>query len=464
MKRKSCDFQLRVAEPCPLRSHDFVGGRDFQINHRAISEAIMRPLTSRMVDLLRISASIYFLDRLIPRDRRHGPRGWIRTISYSLEVQEPDFWTASPVRELLHEALNFVSGDRWNLEFRQSDVLPGSAYACQQSIDPHFLGETRRVFLYSGGLDSATGLAKQMVESPRVMNLAVTIQHRTDLGGTVKEQLRRLAVHTGADFIPVVVPFEMGAPKSLGQAEETSQRTRSFLFVATGGIVAAAAGSSELELYESGVGAINVPLLAGMEGSQATRSAHPRFLKLMSRLLEQVVGHRLEVRLPFMAMTKGDLAKDVDKLVLQELAQSTISCAHFPVRLEKGDKWKSCGVCPACIFRRVALHAAGITEPGDVYQHDLFSVPSSPLPPKKLRYLTAYLLLVDSLRELDAGELPLLVTQHLRGTNLLQPGESPQAYLDLFRRYRSDWYGLLEQARRDGWALLNRIDVPVQAA
>jgi hypothetical protein len=172
----------------------------------------------------------------------------------------------------------------------------------------------------------------------------------------------------------------------------------------------------------------------------------------------------MEVNLPFMAMTKGDVVKSLASVVLKELAQSTISCAHFPVRLEKGGTWKSCGLCPACIFRRVALHAAGIEEPGDVYQHDPFDARSSHLSPKKLRYLTAYLLQVDSLREVDAGRLPPLITRHLRGTNLPQAGESPQMYLDLFRRYRSEWYELLEQASRNGCALANRIDVPGQAA
>ena len=76
--------------------------------------------------------------------------------------------------------------------------------------------------------------------------------------------------------------------------EEKSQRTRSFLFVATGGVVSATTASTELEMYESGVGAINVPLLAGMEGSQATRSAHPstrdRFSLMMMRSISLLIG------------------------------------------------------------------------------------------------------------------------------------------------------------------------------
>jgi len=464
MNTKPGEFLLRVSDSCPLEQQEFVGGRHFRIESQAISDALLRPLTSCMLDLLRIAASVYFMDRVIRRDRKHGPHGWIRTIAYSLEVQEPEFWSAAPVRDVLHEALNFVSGDRWHLEFQRMGNQGLGDLKYQRSFDPDYLGVTRRVCLYSGGLDSAAGLAKQMLDSPRDMTLAVTVQHRTDLGRMADEQLRRLRSHTGASFIPVVVPFEMQAPKSLVHVEEKSQRTRSFLFVATGGVVAVAAGSKELELYESGVGAINVPLLAGMEGSQATRSAHPSFLKLMSQLLEQVVGHRLEVSLPFMALTKGDVVKSLDDVVLKELAQSTISCAHFPVRLEKGDPWKSCGLCPACIFRRVALHAAGIEERGEVYQHDLFDGGSLQLSPKKMRPLMAYLLQVDSLRELDSGNLPPLIARHLRETKLLQAGESPQRYVDLFRRYRSEWYGFLEQARRMGCALANRIDVPGQAA
>jgi len=457
-------YRLQLGSECGLGPREFLGGSDFEIAHRVIPRILLRPLNSRILDLLRIAASVYFLDRLIRRDRKHGPESWARTISYSLEVREPEFWMSPPVHRLLQETLSFLSGDRWGLTFSRFTDDERNALEWQRPLDSEYLGGLRRVCLYSGGLDSAAGLARQIVGFPNVATLAVTVQHRTDLGRKAGDQLRVLSQSLKADCIPVVVPFEMPAPKTLVRSEEKSQRSRAFLFAATGAAVAAALGLQQLEMYESGLGAINVPLLVGMEGSQATRGSHPTFLRLMSELLTHVVGHDFHVVLPFAGMTKGELVGGLASEELRKLAASTVSCAHFPVRVEQGDHWRSCGLCPACIFRRVALHAAGIEEASDRYQHDLFDPRCSQLPAKKLRYLTAYLLQIDSLRDLDDSRLPPLIARHLAWTDVIHPGESPHSYVEMFRRYRSEWYGFLEQVRRQGGAFASRIDLPGQAA
>jgi len=457
-------FALRFTDYRRPTEREFVGGRDFRIDPRNIIGNLMVPLSSRMVDLLRIAASVYFIDRLVQRDRRHGPASWGRDISCSVEVREHAFWMSNAVRELIGSAVRFVSGDRWNLEFHPAAV--GDRFVCewQRPIWPDHLGRSRRVCLYSGGLDSAAGLANRLQDSARDVTIAVNVQHRTDLGSRVNEQLELLAKYAKAELRSVIVPFEMNAPKRLTLGEEVSQRARSFLFVATGGIVAGATESTELEVFESGIGAINVPLLAGMEGSQSTRGSHPTFLKMMSQLLSHVMGKQLDVILPFRNFTKGEVAKILGVDELKGIAHSTISCAHYPVRLEKGDSWMSCGLCPACIFRRVALHAAGIEEPVGVYQHDLLAPTSSKISLKKLRYLLGYLVQVDSLSQLDHDQLPLITTRHLRTTNMLQPGESVQSYVNLFRRYRTEWYSLIQQARKNGCDWASRIDLPGQAA
>ncbi len=53
----------------------------------------------------------------------------------------------------------------------------------------------------------------------------------------------------------------------------------------------------------------NVPLLAGMEGSQATRSCHPAFVRSMATLLSLVAERPIAVRLPYFGFTKGEVVK-----------------------------------------------------------------------------------------------------------------------------------------------------------
>ena len=165
--------------------------------------------------------------------------------------------------------------------------------------------------------------------------IPVVVRHRSDIGKMALDQLRLLAKRFHSELNTVVVPFEMDAPKSLVGREETSQRSRSFLFTAVGGVVAWASGSSRLEIYELGIGAINAPLLAAMHGSQATRSTHPEFLLRMSRLLSLAAERQIEVCLPFKKMTKGEVVRTLNADGLREIVPLTASCVHYPLRQKK---------------------------------------------------------------------------------------------------------------------------------
>jgi len=182
----------------------------------------------------------------------------------------------------------------------------------------------------------------------------------------------------------------MSNPEKLWQ-EESSQRSRVFLFAGIGGVAAWMTGASAVEMYESGVGAVNFPLLAGMEGSQATRSCHPAFLRQMSEILSMAAGQQIRFNLPFFHMTKGEVVESLSRERLCDIASSTVSCAHYPLRHRER---KACGVCPACIFRRVAMHAAGIAEPDATYQVDILAESGvmNRLRAKHLKYLRAFLL------------------------------------------------------------------------
>lgn len=455
-------FKLQLTDLQRSESYEFVGGRDFRVDFRAVLNDLLLPLSPRLADLLRIASSIYFIDRLIMRDRKHGPKNWPRKISCSVEVRELEFWMTPGIHEIVQNSIQFVSGDQWEITFlhdRTAPKLPnGRLYTAGQLFDTPPM-----VSLYSGGLDSAAGLAHRIADGQHRL-IPVIVRHRTDIVRKATQQLDQLSQYFNVNLTPLSAVMSMIPPKRLIKHEELSQRARAFLFVAVAGVVAGVAGSSVIEMYESGIGAVNAPLLSGMEGSQSTRGAHPTFLSSMSRLLSLVADHRIEVTLPFLNATKGDVVKSLANSPLKDVATSTISCSHFPVRLDKGGPWKSCGLCPACIFRRLALYSAGIEESPEMYQHDLLDPVSCRLDPKKLRYLMAYLLHVDSLSDLDQGRLPLVIAGHLRSTGLLSPSDSQQPYVELFRRFRSEWHGLLEHARRTGCDWASRIDVSVQAA
>ena len=251
-------------------------------------------------------------------------------------------------------------------------------------------------------------------------------------------------------FAPVIVKAAMTWTPQVLQ-EERSQRCRSFLFAAIGGVVAAMQGASSVEVFESGVGAINLPFMAGMVGSKATRSCHPEFLRRMSELLTLIAGREITYRLPFMDKTKGQMVKMLADEGLKDVALSTVSCVHYPLR-EKPHK--QCGVCPACIFRRQAMCVGGINEAGGTYKFDLFGAQKvvNEIPDRFLKYLKAFLMQVVHLAGLETqDELPGRFRRHLLGSRIIGQGESLGPVIELLRRYRAEWLAIAAEGVDRGW-------------
>ena len=220
-------------------------------------------------------------------------------------------------------------------------------------------------------------------------------------------------------------------------------------------------GVPAVEVFESGVGAINLPLLAGMVGSRATRGSHPHFFRLMSRLVSLAAGREIVFHLPFMDKTRGQVVGQAAGLGLQELARSTVSCVHYPLRERPH---KQCGVCPACIFRRQAMAVACIEEKG-VYKHDLFdpNQENSQVQEDRLEYLKAFLLQVANLGPLQSGgPVPQRVRRHLFATNVVSTEESMVPFLPLFSRYPPEWLSIAAEGMERGWTWANLL-APVGA-
>ncbi len=464
MSHHSNRFSLEVRDSRwpEAKTFHFGYGCDFVCRERALLENVPTPPAGRLLDLLRIASAVFFTDRIIKRDRRGGSASWSRQISLALEVAEPDFWSDGLIVQQLYDVLKFVSGDDWTIRF-SPPAVKSIGIEWQQPLHTKFFPSNPRLCLYSGGLDSAAGLAHQLSLPDQRPIVPITIRHRSDLGDKVNHQLLSLGQLSGRELHSLVVPFEMSSPSKLVQSEETSQRSRAFLFVSVGAAIADAFGVDQLEMFESGVGAINAPLLAGMEGSQATRGSHPHFLHLMSEFLTIIIGRPFHVALPFMENTKGEIVASLSRSELQQIANATYSCPSFPIRIHRAGPQQSCGVCAACLFRRLAMHSAGIEEHRQDYQYDFLSRGSA-IPPKKRRYLAAFLNQVDSLNETDFGKLPLSIEKHLRQTHVFDHVSSVTTLVDLYRRYRNEWVELIRRAEETGCNWTKMIDLPSKAA
>jgi hypothetical protein len=211
-------------------------------------------------------------------------------------------------------------------------------------------------------------------------------------------------------------------------------------------------GASKIEVYENGVGAINLPPMTGMlVGGRCSRASHPEFLRRMTALVTHIGERPITLELPFREKTKGELVRSLSEDRLEDVANSTVSCVHFPRRVS--GPAKQCGVCGACIERRQAMITAGISEPAIGYQYDLFGTRQvvDQIPIGELHYLKATLMQISDLNELALHEpLPDRIRRHLLGTRIVQKGESAAPWISPLLRYRDEWLSLIADAQSVG--------------
>jgi hypothetical protein len=424
-----------------------VAGQHFRFDIAQFERFFQQPIPGRLVDLLRIASAIYFVDRLVRRRRRDQQRHWSRSLKVSVGVLEPDFWAGDIVRECLTDTIEFLSDDTWDLSFSHDDQRINKEV--QRPLFP--IPSDARVSLYSGGLDSAAGLANCIACAPSRHELPVTVWHQPIQRKIINKQFELLGSKGDVCITPLVVKAAMIWTPELKSnfRAESSQRGRAFLFAAAGGAASAMLGGSNVELFESGIGAINLPLMSGMVGSRTTRSTHPAFLRRMSQLLGLVLERPMQFDLPFFQQTKGQVVQPAKDAGLDGLAQLTVSCVHYPLR---ESRHKQCGVCPACIFRRQSLETAEITEPRGTYKHDLLDVMGvRRIPDRRLKYLKAFLDQVVQLDDIQADlPFPQRFRRHLVGTGVVVNGESMEPIGSLLSTYRDEWRKMITQAQERG--------------
>lgn len=133
-----------------------------------------------------------------------------------------------------------------------------------------------------------------------------------------------------------------------------------------------------------------------------------------------------------------------------DLAASTVSCVHYPVR----GKAKQCGCCPACIGRRQAMIGAGIVESDGAYECDLFgeSHITNAVSAEKLLPLKATLMQVERLGKLREQSLPEWFLRYALGTRVAENPASLRGWVDVLLRYRAEWLDLVAFGQSKGWA------------
>ena len=292
-------------------------------------------------DLLIVCAAIEYADRRWARRAHH----WSRSISVTIPVLELATWLDAHVQQNLRDTLRHLTGDDWQFTFVKNES-GGSDKPRQRPLFPK--QQKKFAIAYSEGLDSLciSGLFNENDE-------AVCVR-------VSKHKPRRRKDERPFDRLPFDVIVK--------QTAEYSVRSRGFKFAGITAIAAHLAKVSRIVVPESGQGALG-PVLLPLRNIYPDYRNHPTFFRRMEKFIQALLGVDISFEQPRLWFTKGQtvaafLAKADTK---PDQVIDTRSCWQQRANVRVNGKLRQCGVCAACLLRRMSLHAAQIQEPDDTY-------------------------------------------------------------------------------------------------
>jgi hypothetical protein len=320
-------------------------------------------------DALLLAAAVEVGDRTLHRTAVR----WERQIELRVPVHDPDRWADKAVSEALHNALNFLTGDHWHVTFgkRRQPVAPPA----QGHFDlPEGL---TAVIPFSDGLDSriVAGLVARELGDKLI---------RVRLGSKTSDARGLSHRHPFTS-----VPYHV-RPLARDFAE-SSARSRGFKFALISGLAAYLAKAGQIIVPESGQGALGPALVTVGQSYEDFRS-HPLFTDRMEKFIFALLGHQVRFQFPRLWYTKGEtLTKFLKECEDAAKWQETRSCWQQQRQVSVDKKRRQCGICAACMLRRMSVHAAGLTEPMHTYVWENLAAPTfkagaaAAFPEKKLR-------------------------------------------------------------------------------
>lgn len=301
---------------------------------------------SVVFDLMLLAAAIEFCDK----SQRRPTYGWGRAFELRLPVHDPAAWKQRDVSDALHEALEFLTGDRWKITF-----IKRKKPAPEPTQQPFQLDSgIEAVIPFSEGLDSrAVGALMAKEYGARLI--------RVRLGPKTKDRPKD---EQGRKQPFMAVPYQVKSGEN--RFVESSARSRGFKFAILSGSAAYFAKANKVIVPESGQGALGPTLVPVGQAYEDYRN-HPRFMKYMTVFLKALLGAEIAFVFPQLWFTKGETLAAYMKLTKDKTWVETRSCWQDNRYVSVQKRRRQCGVCAACMLRRLSVHAAGLSEPKATY-------------------------------------------------------------------------------------------------
>jgi 7-cyano-7-deazaguanine synthase in queuosine biosynthesis len=379
------------------------GERNFALRFDELAAGLPALLDERQMDWLEILGHLFAVDMAC--ERGEGDLGWTRSIQAWLPVRDPDFWEQQ--RPAIEGIWIDLTADELHLRFEQE---PAPAAPPRMARTP--FGAHDCVALISGGQDSFTGALDLLDDGRKPLLLSHSASGAVNAAQNAVEAILR-----GIDSSVARVRLSAGKARG-GQfpGVESSQRSRTLLFVGAAALVASLGGSDEVVLNENGVMALHLPLTAARIGSLSTHTASPPILERMRALASAVFGRTLRVENRLVAMTKPEVVGRAVALGHAADMVQTVSCWQI------GRTSRHCGICSPCLLRRISSEHHGVADVA--YDADLFEDVDALDDPRARDNLTHLISLVEDLNELSDIELEYEYPELLSGAPALSLGDA----------------------------------------
>jgi len=305
--------------------------------------------TELSLDVLYFTSIIYTIDKIIQRTETYDC--WSRDIEVTIPVNSVESW--SNAKDMLKEAIDFLTSDNWILNFRQVTIPYFSLERPVLPINAKF----EHICLFSGGLDSLAGAINLIDEKDNILLVSHIDGHgaTTPLFSSLLSEIKSVYQYKNIKQSS----FRVYTEDNL--IHESTTRGRSILFHGLALFHAINLEINEIITPENGVISINLPLTPSRTCSNSTKTMHPYFIKKLEDVLT-ILGLQIKINNPYLLKTKGEmLVENCNTRLIQNLATKTISCSHST----KSEHWvrkstKNCGYCIPCTIRRASINKFNI--------------------------------------------------------------------------------------------------------
>jgi 7-cyano-7-deazaguanine synthase in queuosine biosynthesis len=341
---------------------------DLNLRIENISHAVLQDVGQRGSDFVRIASYVYAADQSLSRG---GPtdiygKHWKRDLFFAIPIQDICFWDQEQVQSQLIEVLSFLTEDNYHFEFTQlstSNIQLVFDFENKEGL----YNNPDSAILFSGGADSLCAVVDLLSNNKK----PILVSHTP---APVHDAIQnRLATLLREKYKPWVFPHvSIWVHRKGSEAKETTQRSRSFLYLTLASVIANRLGLKEVFLPDNGIVTLNLPKTPQVLGASASRSTHPRFIEKFQRLLDTAFPRTVIVTNPLLFSTRADALNILKVNHCEALLQETVSCSSMRGRPKAS---QHCGTCSQCIDRRFGGLAAGLQDYdlAERYGNDIFT-------------------------------------------------------------------------------------------